>query len=159
MKNCFHFILKVIFFFKIFKFCLDLLGDVDKRRLDKKAEINFKSYDFTTWLRNNYNTWLPNISRNKGNMAMKFSQLLEYNMRNIFLENPYKNCGREASPTPLYEKYFWRKLHDFKENYFLRYILLTNQIFLPGCFWGINVITIYYQAVVLLDQKVKNLKI
>ena len=56
MKNGFHFILKVIFFFKIFKFCLDLLGDVDKRRLDKKAEINFKSYDFTTWLRNNYNT-------------------------------------------------------------------------------------------------------
>ena len=51
MKNGFHFILKVTFFFKIFKFCLDLLGYVDKR-LDKKAEINFKSYDFTTWLRN-----------------------------------------------------------------------------------------------------------
>ena len=56
MKNGFYFILKVIFFFRIFKFCLDLLGDVDKR-LDKKAEINFKSYDFTTWLRKNYNIW------------------------------------------------------------------------------------------------------
>ena len=30
---------------------------------------------------------LPNISRNKDNEAMKFGQLIEYNMRNIFLEN------------------------------------------------------------------------
>ena len=27
---------------------------------------------------------LPNISRSKGNQAMKFNQLIEYNMRNIF---------------------------------------------------------------------------
>ena len=29
---------------------------------------------------------LTNISRSKGNQAMKFSQLVEYDMRNIFLE-------------------------------------------------------------------------
>ena len=29
---------------------------------------------------------LPNISRSKDNQAMKFGQLIEYNMRNIFLE-------------------------------------------------------------------------
>ena len=29
---------------------------------------------------------MPNISRNKGNQTMKFTQLIEYNMRNIFLE-------------------------------------------------------------------------
>ena len=32
-----------------------------------------------------------NISRNKDNQAMKFGQLIEYNMRNIFLETLYKN--------------------------------------------------------------------
>ena len=30
---------------------------------------------------------LPNISRSKDNQAMKFGQLIEYNMRNSFLEN------------------------------------------------------------------------
>ena len=30
----------------------------------------------------------PNISRGKSNQAMKFSQLIEYNMRNIF-QDPF----------------------------------------------------------------------
>ena len=30
---------------------------------------------------------LPNISRSKGNQAMKFGRLIEYNTRNIFLKN------------------------------------------------------------------------
>ena len=34
---------------------------------------------------------LPNISRSKGTQAMKFGQLVEYNMRNIFLEKSYAN--------------------------------------------------------------------
>ena len=29
---------------------------------------------------------LPNISRSKSNQAMKFSQLIKYNVRNIFLK-------------------------------------------------------------------------
>ena len=36
---------------------------------------------------------LPNISRSKGNQTMKFGQLIEYNMRNIFLEKSYTKCG------------------------------------------------------------------
>ena len=34
---------------------------------------------------------LPNISRSKGDQTMKFGQYIEYNMRNIFLENHTKN--------------------------------------------------------------------
>ena len=34
---------------------------------------------------------LLNISRSKGNKAMKFGQLIEYNKRNIFLQNL---CGK-----------------------------------------------------------------
>ena len=31
---------------------------------------------------------------------MKFGQLIEYNMRNIFLEKLYSKCGGETSPKP-----------------------------------------------------------
>ena len=36
---------------------------------------------------------LPNISRRKGNQAVKFGQLIECNMRSIFLEKLYIKCG------------------------------------------------------------------
>ena len=32
---------------------------------------------------------LANISRSKGNQIMEFDQLIEYNMRNVFLEKSY----------------------------------------------------------------------
>ena len=35
---------------------------------------------------------------------MKFGQLIEYNMRNIFLENMYTNYGGEDSLRPFYKK-------------------------------------------------------
>ena len=47
---------------------------------------------------------LPNISRSKGNQTMKFGQLIEYNMRNIFLEKSYTKCGGETSLRPFSEK-------------------------------------------------------
>ena len=34
---------------------------------------------------------------------MKFGQLIENNMRNIFLEKSYSRCGGEASPRPFSE--------------------------------------------------------
>ena len=43
---------------------------------------------------------LSNISRSKGNQTMKFGQLIEYNMRNIFLEKLYTKYGRELSARP-----------------------------------------------------------
>ena len=39
------------------------------------------------------------ISRSKGNQAMKFDQLIEYNVRNIFLEKSYIKCGGDVIPT------------------------------------------------------------
>ena len=47
---------------------------------------------------------LPNISRNKGNQTMKFGQLTECNMRNIFLEKSFTKCGGETSSRPFSEK-------------------------------------------------------
>ena len=44
---------------------------------------------------------LPNISRSKGNQTMKFDQLIEYNIRNIFLEKSYTKYGGETSLRPI----------------------------------------------------------
>ena len=47
---------------------------------------------------------LPNISRSKGNQTIKFGQLIEYNMRNIFLEKSYTECCGETIPKLFSEK-------------------------------------------------------
>ena len=41
---------------------------------------------------------LPNVSRNKGNQAIEFGELIEYNMRNIFVEKSYTRCAGETIP-------------------------------------------------------------
>ena len=41
---------------------------------------------------------LPNISRSKSNQTMKFGQLIEYSMKNIFLEKLYKKRDGETIP-------------------------------------------------------------
>ena len=43
---------------------------------------------------------LPNISRSKGNQTMKFCQLIEYGMRNIFLEKSFLKYGGGTIPRP-----------------------------------------------------------
>ena len=47
---------------------------------------------------------LPNIARSKDNKTVKFGQLIEYNMRKIFLEQSYPKCGEETSPKPFCKK-------------------------------------------------------
>ena len=47
----------------------------------------------------------PNISRSKDNQTMKFSQLTEYNIKNIFLKKSYTKCSGETSPRPFFEKF------------------------------------------------------
>ena len=47
---------------------------------------------------------LPYISRSEDNQTTKFSQLIEYNMRNVFLEKLYTKCGEETSPKPFSKK-------------------------------------------------------
>ena len=47
---------------------------------------------------------LPSISRSQGNQTIKYGQLIEYNMRNIFLEKLYTKHGAEASPRTFYKK-------------------------------------------------------
>ena len=50
---------------------------------------------------------LSNISRSKDSQIMKFGQLIEYNVKNIFFEKPYTQCGGEASSRPFYKNQNW----------------------------------------------------
>ena len=43
---------------------------------------------------------LPNISRNKRNQTMKIGQLIEHNMRNIFVEKLYTKCDGKTILRP-----------------------------------------------------------
>ena len=47
---------------------------------------------------------LPNISKSKGNQTIKFGQLMEYNMRNIFLVKSNIKYGGETFPRPFSQK-------------------------------------------------------
>ena len=75
MKNAFYFILKALFVLEIFKFYSLLFGYVEKQ-LDRKVKVNSKIYDVTDWTSIITIQILPNISRSKGNQAMKFGQLI-----------------------------------------------------------------------------------
>ena len=103
IKNAFYFTLKSLFVLKIFNFLSWLFGHVAKR-LDKKDKINVKFYDVRAWLTKIVIHILFNISRSKGNQTMKFSQSIEWNMRNIFLEKSYTKCGGKTSPRLFFEK-------------------------------------------------------
>ena len=47
---------------------------------------------------------LLNISRSKGNQTMKFGQLIECNMGNIFPEKSHTKCEGKTSHRPFSEK-------------------------------------------------------
>ena len=47
---------------------------------------------------------LPNISRSKGNQAIKFSHLIAYKVRNIFLQKSCRKFDRKTSPRPSFKK-------------------------------------------------------
>ena len=47
---------------------------------------------------------LPNFSRSTGNETMKFGQLIEHNLRNIFVEKSYTKCAAETIPRSFSKK-------------------------------------------------------
>ena len=103
MTSAFYFTVK---FFRYLNFCPEHFGYVEKW-LDKKAKINFKIYNITNWETNNTiirYTFRLIFSRSKGNQAMEFGQLTEYDIKNIFLEKSYTKFGGETSPRPFSKK-------------------------------------------------------
>ena len=89
MKNDFYFILTAFFVLKVFKFCPEFLV-MWKSNLIKKAKVSFKIYDVTTWGSTIATHILLSISRSKGNLIVKFAQLIKYDVRNIFPQDHAK---------------------------------------------------------------------
>ena len=96
INNAFYFMWKAPFVLEIFTFLSWLFGFGEKR-FDRRAMI-LKFRTSQTGQQIIAVHILPNISWTKGNKAMKFGQLVECNMINIFHEKSYTKCGGEASP-------------------------------------------------------------
>ena len=106
-EKCFYFTLKTLFVLKIFKFFANLIFGLFahlEKRLNRKDKVNFKIYDLTTWKTNNGCKYSLIPKKSKINQTINFSQLIEYNMRNIFLEKSFKKCGEETIPRSFFEK-------------------------------------------------------
>ena len=69
---------------------------------------------------------MPNISRSKGNHTVKFDQLIEYSMRNIFLEKSYTKCGGETIPKLISKNQDWT------------YLWINSLKFYTVCFYCIS---------------------
>ena len=94
MKIFFYFTLKALVVPKIFKFLFWLFvhGLIRKIMLISKSMTSQPGWQTIAI------HIFTNISRSKRNQEMKFVQLIEYNMRNIFLDKPYTKCGTETIP-------------------------------------------------------------
>ena len=64
---------------------------------------------------------LANNSRSKGNQAMKFDLLIEYNMRDIFLKNHTRNVVEKLFPDPFLKNlpYLWINILKFYTVFFI----------------------------------------
>ena len=103
MKNAFYFILQTLFVPAIFTFLPGLFGYIEKR-FDKKAML-FSKFIMPRTVQLRITIHIsPNISKSKGKQTMKFGQIIENNMVNIFLEKSYTKCVGEACSRPFYEK-------------------------------------------------------
>ena len=68
-----------------------------------------------------------NISRSKDNQTMKFGQLIEYNMKNIFPKKSYINCGGETIPRPFSKKSkLIRSLHQLSKVLYSLFLLYAK---------------------------------
>ena len=88
-------------FSKYLNFCFNFLV-MQKNSLIRKIRLISKIFNIT--LETIAIHILTNISRSKGNQTIKCDQLIEHNMRNIFLEKSYTKCGGETIPRPFSKK-------------------------------------------------------
>ena len=101
MRNAFYFILKALFVLKIFKFFTSFWS-CRKNGSIRKIGITSKFMASQPGSQTVAIHILSSISKSKGNQTMKFGQLIEYNKRNIFLQNLCGKWGRETSFRPLF---------------------------------------------------------
>ena len=105
----FCFMLKAHFVSEIFAFLSWLFGYV-KNGLIRKLSLISKFMRSDTGQQIVAICILLNISRSKGNHTMKFGQLIEYNMRNTFLEISYLKLVEKLVSDPFIKNQNWAYL-------------------------------------------------
>ena len=103
MKNAFYFTLRNFFFSRYLNFCLDFLL-MWKNGLIRKIRLISKFVTSQPCQKAIAIHILTSISSSKDNQVMKLGQLIEYNMRNIFIEKSYTKHGGETIPRPFSKK-------------------------------------------------------
>ena len=71
---------------------------------------------------------LPNIFRSKRNQTMKFGQLIECDMRNIFPEKLDTKYGGETIPRPFPKKSKLSIFLDLYSKIFIQFVFLACQV-------------------------------
>ena len=115
-EKCFLFLLWAFFVLKVFKLLPRLLGHIGKL-IDNKAKFNFKIYDVTDWKRKQITIHIFSyISKSRSVQSMKFDQLTEYNVRNIFLQKSCRKWCREHQTSIQTSLFFKKALHRVKPS-------------------------------------------
>ena len=96
MKSAFYFASKAFPLSRYLSFCLDFFV-LYQNGLVKKIRLISNFLTSQTGKQTFAIHILPIISRRKSNQTMKFGQLIECNMRYIFLEKSYTKCGGKTS--------------------------------------------------------------
>ena len=91
MKNAFYSTVKALFVLKIIFFLPWLFWPCRKNDLIRKVSLVSKFVTLATGKQIILIHIFPDISRYIGNQTMKFGQLMEYNVTNIFLQ---KSCRK-----------------------------------------------------------------
>ena len=109
MKSAFCFLLKALFVLEIFTFLSRLFSNSKFMASQPGKQI------FAIHI-------LPNISRSKSNQAIKFRQLIDNNVRNIFLQKSSKKKNET-----------WRLFPDlFSIHYLFTYLFFIYLFVFPG---------------------------
>ena len=134
MKNAFYFTLKAFFVLKISEFCQDFLV-MWKKSLIRKIRLISEFITSQSRKETIAIQILPYISKIKGNQTTKFGQLIEYKMRNLFLEKSYKKCCGETIPRPFLKNQNWACLWINSLKFYLVcfYCIVFN---LQYCEWN-----------------------
>ena len=118
---------KLFLFSRYLSFCLDFLV-MQQNDLIKKIRLISIFMTSQTGYQTIVIYILPNVSRSKGNQTMKFGQLIEYNMRNIFLEKSNIKCGRETSLRLFFEKLKLTISLDQQPKSFIQFVFIVCQV-------------------------------
>ena len=91
---------KLFLFSRYLTFCLNFFLVVQQNGLIRRTRSISKFMTSHSGIQTIIIHILSNISRSKSNQTIKFGQLIDYNMRNIFTKKWYTKFGGETSLKP-----------------------------------------------------------